>query len=480
MNLSRNYQAVIIFCLVFVLFAYAEFQDSHLPKYDAYYHAKMAEKFPSAEFFSQEFPWLSQTVLASNYGNMHFLYHVFLHPFSYMGFSGIKLATVLLASIFFLVFFLIAYEFSKEHAFLGTLLMLTSVEFVFRLLLPRAISLSLTLLILGIYFLITRKYLALGVLSFVYVWTYTGFITLLFFVVAKFIIDTYDEILDFKLLIYSFGGVFLGLLFNPYFPSNLSTYYTQIFKITFGAAVTGGAEWMSVDSVSFMIGAVLILIPLVYAMLFSKSADSNGRFLMLLMFLGLFFFFSARRGVEFFVPLAVLFTIYAFKSVYLEKHSKKIIYSVLSVLIILTVLNHMIAMPVILFDSPNYKIKPCAEWLEKNTEKGSIVYNPRWDDFPALFYFNDHNYYVSGLDPNFMYYNDPEKYDLYNRINSGLESSSKIVSEFNASYAVYTIYDDSERLNKDSSDSNSTNSNLYSSNNVVFSGESCYVLKVEN
>lgn len=471
-KLTRVQQAAIIFCIVFVLFSYAEFQAPQLPKYDAYYHAKMAEMFPSAQFFSQQFPWLSQTDLAQNFGNMHFLFHVFLSPFTLMGFTGIKLATVLLAALFFVVFFLIAYEFSKEHAFLGTMIMLTSAEFMFRLLLPRAISLSLVLLLLGIYFLIKKKYVALGVLSFIYVWTYTGFVTLLIFVLAKFFIDAQDGVFDYRSLFYSFGGVCLGLIINPYFPSNLSTYYLQIFKISFGAAVVGGGEWATMDSAVFIISTIFILAPLVYALIFSKKKDLNYKFLLTLVFLGLFFFFNARRGVEFFVPLAALFIVYAFRDVHLEPYVKKLVYPIFGMLVLLTVLNHIIAMPVLLFDSPNYKIQPCAEWLANNTEKGSVVYNPRWDDFPALFYFNDNNYYVSGLDPNFMYYHDPAKYDLFEKINSGQEPSSKIITEFNATYVVYSIYDESERL------TNSTGS--FNNSEIAFSDESCYVIKIKD
>jgi len=474
-KLNKIHQAALIFCLVFVIFTYAEFQADQLPKYDAYYHAKMAEKFPSGEFFSQQFPWLSQTVLAQNYGNMHFLFHVFLSPFTILGFTGMKLATILLASLFFLVFFLIAYEFSEEHAFLGTLLIMTSAEFLFRLLLPRAISLSLILLFLGLFFLLKKKYYALGILSFIYVWTYTGFVTLLIFVLVKFFVDAHDNNYDFRGIFYAYGGVCLGLLINPYFPSNLSTFYTQIFKISFGAAVIGGGEWATMDSWVFIISTLFILVPLVYAMIFTKrkdsKKDSEGRFLLALVFFGLFFFFSARRGVEFFVPLAALFIVYAFKDIYIEKYLKRIIYPVFGLILSLVLLNHMIAMPVILFDSPNYKIQPCAEWLKNNTEKNSVVYNPRWDDFPALFYYDDHNYFVSGLDPNFMYYHNPEKYDLYNKINIGEEFSSKILSEFNATYVVYTIYDESERI-KDNS------SSIYANSEIAFSDESCYVLKI--
>ena len=53
-----------------------------------------------------------------------------------------------------------------------------------------------------------------------------------------------------------------------------------------------------------------------------------------------------------------------------------------------------------------------SDWLESNTPEGSRVFQTDWDDFPRLFFYNNHNTYLIGLDPTYM--------QLYN---SGLYNS---------------------------------------------------------
>ena len=38
-------------------------------------------------------------------------------------------------------------------------------------------------------------------------------------------------------------------------------------------------------------------------------------------------------------------------------------------------------------------------WLEKNTSVGERIFQTDWDDFPRLFFYNTHNTYLIGLDP---------------------------------------------------------------------------------
>ena len=65
------------------------------------------------------------------------------------------------------------------------------------------------------------------------------------------------------------------------------------------------------------------------------------------------------------------------------------------------------------------KIGGAAEWLKENTPLHSIVFNANWGDFPKLFFYNTHNYYVAGLDPKFLYRRSPQKYWLYEHLAKG-------------------------------------------------------------
>jgi hypothetical protein len=62
-----------------------------------------------------------------------------------------------------------------------------------------------------------------------------------------------------------------------------------------------------------------------------------------------------------------------------------------------------------------------AEWLRTHVPPGQIVFNTDWDDFPRLFYFDSSHYYVSGLDPNYLYDKDTDLSGLYERITLGTQ-----------------------------------------------------------
>ena len=56
------------------------------------------------------------------------------------------------------------------------------------------------------------------------------------------------------------------------------------------------------------------------------------------------------------------------------------------------------------------------EWLSKNADKGELVFNTDWDDFPKLFFYNPDFAYVSGLDPTYLVDKNHEQPDLYARL----------------------------------------------------------------
>jgi hypothetical protein len=64
-------------------------------------------------------------------------------------------------------------------------------------------------------------------------------------------------------------------------------------------------------------------------------------------------------------------------------------------------------------------LQAASQWLEQNTAPGERVYHSDWDDFPALFFHNTHNTYIVGLDPTYMYLEQPELYLLWRSIGRG-------------------------------------------------------------
>jgi hypothetical protein len=77
-------------------------------------------------------------------------------------------------------------------------------------------------------------------------------------------------------------------------------------------------------------------------------------------------------------------------------------------------------------------------WLAAHTPTGSLVFNTDWVEFPELFYYNQCNIYVTGLDPRYLSDSQPELWKLYDRITQGLEKHpGPIIRErFGTEYVV--------------------------------------------
>ncbi|MFT4311207.1 MAG: hypothetical protein ACMXX7_01120 [Candidatus Woesearchaeota archaeon] len=463
--------AALLFCISFLFMAFVLFQQGHLPQYDAYYHSAMAERVFEGDFFSQEFPWLQETFLKESYGNMHFLYHLILAPFTLFGFVGVKVLAALLASLFLVVFYFVLRRFDDRLAFFASFLMLTSVDFVFRLVLPRAISFNLILFFLGLYFLFKKDYKWLFAVGFVYAWSYTGFIFLIVLVLIYYFVNLHNSRNEYMSLVYSIGGVLAGLVFNPYFPSILTTYYTQIFKISVGSGVMGGGEWLPMEFRAFVLGNLFILILFFYAVIFFNKKDSTYQFLLIgtLVFGALTLI--SRRSIEIFVPLACAFIVYSFKDLKFSDKNRHFFGSFLFVFVLFGFLASAFFVGNVVYSNQNFLVAECAEFLKENSDKGDVVFNARWDDFPVLFYYNKDNFYLSGLDPNFMYFTNRDRFILHNNIVYGDEPLSRI-KEFNSSFFV-SIKDEFQGSIYERAE-------LEDGVDLVFEGVGCYVLEVSS
>ena len=64
---------------------------------------------------------------------------------------------------------------------------------------------------------------------------------------------------------------------------------------------------------------------------------------------------------------------------------------------------------------PNY-YRGGAEWMNKNLEKGELIFNTDWDDFPKLFFYGPDFEYVSGLDPTYLLDRNQKLAELYGKL----------------------------------------------------------------
>lgn len=485
---------LLLFIVAFSLFSYLQISPT-FPDPDSFYHAKMAV-LTRDQGIVTEFPWLQFTVLKDNYADHHFLYHVVLIPFVtfFDPLVGIKLFTALSAALLILIFYWFLKKFQIRGAFLYSLILLVSSPFVFRINLAKAASLSIIILLFGLYLIFHRKLWPLFILSFVYVWTYGGWplilVLTLFYIFSEAIIKTADNFNglklsikiffknifskeNFKLFFACFGGLAAGLVINPFFPKNLFFYWQQIIKIAvinYQDKIGVGAEWYpyglgDLIANSSFIFILLILSFTVFFINFLKNFTGekkpaatdpkNKTQILSLTLLALFFLtltLRSRRNVEYFIPFAALASAFVLNQPLslIKKYlpainvwrQKRKIFSSLVLLYVLIMLpftagrNIWSIKQLYLSGGSIYKYQGVAEWLKNNTPAGAIIFHNDWDDFPALFYYNNHNYYIAGLDPTFMYDYNKDLHKVWVDITTGRQPDiSKIVkNDFHSEY----------------------------------------------
>jgi hypothetical protein len=87
----------------------------------------------------------------------------------------------------------------------------------------------------------------------------------------------------------------------------------------------------------------------------------------------------------------------------------------------------------------NDRYRRTMEWANANIPAGERIFNANWDDFPKLFFYDQKHQYVYGLDPNYLYSQNPDLYKLLLDITAGkTEDAGPVIREkFGANY-VFT------------------------------------------
>ncbi|MEY4744385.1 MAG: hypothetical protein RL272_330 [Candidatus Parcubacteria bacterium] len=274
------------------------------------------------------------------------------------------------------------------------------------------------------------------------------------------------------------GGLACGVAVNPYFPKNLAFYWEQIVQI----AVVGykdkigvGVEWYPYPSYALFVEnsaiflAAAVCLALLIAMVFWNDTLKRGAAPItraeMTAQLAAFFLAAAfliltmrsRRHVEYFAPFAVLSIALFFTMLVSRLDARalneraKWLFPKPGVLplVVLTYLGFLfvflgvrdVSSTKLTYSGgiPWTKYAKAAEWLKTHTPAGSIVFHSDWDDFPPLFFQDDRNRYIVGLDPTFLYRQDPQRYWDWVDIASGKRkgaSAAAITVEFQSRYIL--------------------------------------------
>ena len=436
--------------------------------YDGYYHIKWSRSLwegMKSNKFPPEFPWLPLTTLNSKeYVDHHLLFHIMQIPFAEFSDprKGAKVASIVFASLAVLSCYWLLIYFRIRFVLVWLVgLLASSVPFLFRMNMAKAPPVAIVYLVLAIWLFFKKKYWPLLPLAVVFTWTYDLFVLLLLATVLWVLVIAWTERrFEWRPLLWVILGCAAGLVINPYFPQNFRQLAEHMaIKLTMSGFDTKvGSEWYPYDSWEFLgNSAVACVAMLVGYVAFEASQRRRAHFpLFLMLFSTALMIMTARwkRIVEYWPPFAVMFAAFALQAwlrpglpsyiTRLPEHVleelkpfldgpddaeertdwrewARIIGAAVVALVLGVVLffNLWAATQEIGNGEPHDHFEKGAAWMRANVPPGQIVFNTDWDDFPRLFYFDPTHYYVSGLDPSYLFEKNPDLSRLYDRITLG-------------------------------------------------------------
>ncbi|MBE0687669.1 MAG: hypothetical protein IH585_16885 [Anaerolineaceae bacterium] len=450
-----NIRTGLLLWIVFLVFlSLVQFSTPDLPDNDGYYHIKLAFLMRT-EGLTPEFNWLPLSILnAREYYDHHFLFHVALIPFTFGNLIiGAKLAAVFFASLAFMsVWNLFRNQKIPLAPFWAFGLMAVSEAFIYRMSITRAQSLSLIVLMVGLDWLLRKKYKRLVFLGFFYVWLYNAFPLLLVLAGGYVAVNwLFTHKLELQPLLYASIGIGLGMVINPFFPYNIifttSHILPKLFETT---SISVGSEWYPYTTSQILKNSLFALVAFIsgaFALGFhSKRMEMRTAVSFVLAVLFGLMLFQSRRFIEYFPAFALIFAAFAWTPIIqsaMEQASNRFYkwlpsMALIAILIPGIWLTQQSAQASIQKSKPFQTYAESSAWLSANTPSGSRVFQTDWDDFPRLFFYNSQNTYLIGLDPTYMLYYNQDLYDTWVDITKGrIENpSAMIAGNFGSDYVL--------------------------------------------
>jgi hypothetical protein len=490
--------------------------------FDGYYHIKWSRTLwesMRAKIFPPPFTWLPLTTLdPKHFVDHHLLFHFLQIPFTWIGDLrlGAKISATLFGSLAVFSCYWLLVRYRMRYSLIWLLALLAcSAPFLYRLNMSKAPPFAIIFLIIGIHLMFLRKYWPLVPLAFVFALTYDMFVLLVLAALIWTIVIAWTERrLEWRPFVWVLTGSYLGLIMNPYFPTNFQLLYqhakTKITASDFSTSV--GKEWYPYDSWEFLGNSLVACVAMVTGYLAFDPGDRKRSHysLFFLIFSTALLIMTARwkRFAEYWPPFAVIFSAFALQpwlqgtrstltrlspdmldelQPFLDRSQAepvgkeddwKALWQTIAVgitavmLAIVLFFNLRATIRDIASSEPHDYYRKGAEWMRTNVPAGQLIFNTDWDDFPRLFYFDPAHKYVSGLDPTYLHDKDPALSKLYERITLGeTEDPAPLIRDrFGARY-VFT-----DNFHQDFFD-NARNSGWF---DIVYEDRECTILWIRD
>ena len=511
---TRFVYLIFAFVAIAMVMSFLQFRTAAIccGDWDGYYHIKwsqlMWQNFSQGKWLPT-FEWLPLTVLnPQHYNDHHFLFHLLQIPFLWFfePVTAAKVAAVTFSTFAIFSVYWMIHHYKIDYPLIWLAAIFTCANmFYYRMNMAKAPPLTIIITIAGIYLLFERKYVWLLPLMFAFVWTYSLFPLLLIAALIWTIIIGWNERrFEWRPLAYTFGGMVAGNIVNPYFPNNLTLFFEHFktkLAVAGNFAVSVGGEWYPYNGVEllthFPVAMAAMLIG--YILFMPKNGKLPEKATFFLMFVSMLFAaqFTSKRYAEYFPPFAVLFAAFSWQAFlvpnllqlpedfkreiepYLDANKKTekeelfgtakqaAVWTLGFVLVIYFFVN-IVGLKRFGIDQPglmgtiaeneqNAKYQRAMTWATgvdangaENIPAGARIFNCNWDDFPKLFFYDTKHRYIYGLDPNYLYSENPELYKLLLEISEGKanDTGPLIREKFGASYIFADAKENTDMIAK--------------------------------
>ncbi|MBI2454191.1 MAG: hypothetical protein HYV54_01285 [Parcubacteria group bacterium] len=405
---------------------------------DAFYHITHAKIYRAEGLFFNDFPWVQFSVIKDLKADIWYGFHLLLIPLTFFNdlVFGIKFGAFLLTTAVLFLFYILLKKLGLRWPFFWALLFfffIPDTNFRFLVLRPHLITFVLGLAVF--YFTLKRNNLGLLTASagLVFIHLALGWIPALIVLITLISARAVSDKINLRPLLAVLGGIAVGAVARPNFLGALKVAYVQIIDLMLAKfnhiPLRLGSELRPVSNLSLVTHEILPLFLLVSpAILILALAIKNRIFknisprdqtaiiaaLSISLVFGLATIFVARRAMDLWVGFSFIFAGLVFKLLaskypgYIRRHGRAVVLG--GVILILTMLTNTLYYSLFKYprQSPDHRnFKPAAEWLKDNSKEGDIVFHPYWDNFPILFFYNQKNYYLNGMDPIFLHAFDP-------------------------------------------------------------------------
>jgi len=309
---------------------------------------------------------------------------------------------------------------------------------------------------------------------------------------------------EWRPFVYTFVGMILGNVINPYFPQNIGLFaehFLTKFKVGSDFVVAVGGEWYPYTGMELLMNFPIAMLAMLigYILFVPRGSKLPERAAFFLAFVSILLAaqFRSKRFAEYFPPFAILFAAFAWQAfnapkivalpdefqreidpyldapVTTERESwidaaKRAAPWVVGIFLVIFWFYNLVGIHRWGFDEagmidnitsnePGDKYRrtmQLATGLDEsgadNIPKGELIFNCTWDDFPKLFFYNTKHRYVYGLDPNYLYSENPELYKLLKDLTEGkIDDPAPMIREkFGARYIFADAKENTDMIAK--------------------------------